>query len=628
MSENAKTLAFVVVGMLAIGLGIWSLPSSVEVSDESLIGTNLTKDFDSFEKGKRLKIVEFDEDTAAAKEFVVAERDGLWSIPSQGDYPADASHQLAKAATALMDREILQVASKSADDHELFGVIDPTAKLKIGQEGVGKRVTMFNDQDKPLVDLVIGKSVKSMDVSDANAAHKANLHYVREAGRDVVYVVDIDPAAMSTDFKDWIDKDLLKLSSSELKQLSINDHSAKMVPFRVQGPIVEFRPVWDRKAEMTFARNDAPADEKQPRWNAVTLRSFDKTKGDEGEYVDFTLSADEEIDGKALDELASALGQVRIVDLEGKPPGLTSGFVADSNSLKDLASKGFIVEATTQGGPVEIYSSHGEVVATMKNGTEYVLRFGDATHRDSNAAAESAGAAEDPATAAETKDDSKSAHRYVYVTARFNEGAVDPAQFEKLPDLPTKINEPAKVNGESGDAAATENTRSEPAANSADAEKEKEQAAGETAETAKAGAADAAAEKAKDEAKAAEAKDAGAAKAEEAKKAEEKHAADKTATDAELEKITKERERITKSNAEKMALLRQNVEDLKRRFDSSFFVVDEATFEKIHLSRDELIKKKEPQKPEGEQPAEGAPAAQPAPGSVIPGLPTIPGAKQ
>ena len=76
-------------------------------------------------------------------EFEVAEQDGLWSIPSKDDYPADAAQQMAEAATSLMDRKILGVASKNAGDHEQYGVIDPLSpKLEQGQKGVGTRVTM------------------------------------------------------------------------------------------------------------------------------------------------------------------------------------------------------------------------------------------------------------------------------------------------------------------------------------------------------------------------------------------------------------------------------------------------------------------------------------------------------
>ena len=117
MTENTKTIAFVVVGMLAIGVGLLSAPSSAEVDEASLTGVNLTKAFDTPDAAKRLRIVRFDEDTATLREFEVAEQDGLWSIPSKDGYPADAAKQMAEAATSLMDRKILHLASKNAGEH-------------------------------------------------------------------------------------------------------------------------------------------------------------------------------------------------------------------------------------------------------------------------------------------------------------------------------------------------------------------------------------------------------------------------------------------------------------------------------------------------------------------------------
>ena len=49
-------------------------------------------------------------------------------------------------------------------------------------------------------------------------------------------------------------------------------------------------------------------------------------------------------------------------------------------ALQDLMSKGFAATATPDGGSQEIISSDGEVIATMKNGAEYVLRFGNLTN--------------------------------------------------------------------------------------------------------------------------------------------------------------------------------------------------------------------------------------------------------
>ena len=115
--------------------------------------------------------------------------------------------------------KILSVVSSNAGDHEEFGVIDPLSpKLEVGQKGVGTRVTMSDVHDQPLADLIIGKPVKDAE----------GQRYVREAGRDMVYVIEIDPTKLSTNFEDWIEKDLLKLNSWDLQQAQIKDYSAEM----------------------------------------------------------------------------------------------------------------------------------------------------------------------------------------------------------------------------------------------------------------------------------------------------------------------------------------------------------------------------------------------------------------
>ena len=59
-------------------------------------------------------------------------------------------------------------------------------------------MTMLNDKKEPLVDLIVGKAVKDAE----------GQRYVREAGRDAVYVIEIDRSKLSTNFEDWIEKDL------------------------------------------------------------------------------------------------------------------------------------------------------------------------------------------------------------------------------------------------------------------------------------------------------------------------------------------------------------------------------------------------------------------------------------
>ncbi len=203
MSENAKTITFVAVGLVAIVIGMVTAPSSAELDEETLVGKNLTKNFSSPEEAKRLRIVRFDEDTAKPREFEVAEQDGLWSIPSKDGYPADAAKQMAEAATSLMDRKILRSpATTRASTSNMASSTRCRRSSKPGQKGVGTRVTMSDESGKPLVDLIVGKAVRDAE----------GQRYVRAAGQDVVYVIEIDPSKLSTNFEDWIEKDLLKLN--------------------------------------------------------------------------------------------------------------------------------------------------------------------------------------------------------------------------------------------------------------------------------------------------------------------------------------------------------------------------------------------------------------------------------
>ena len=587
MSENAKTMTFVAIGLCAIVLGLATAPSSAEVDETTLNGVNLTKAFDNPDAAKRLRIVRFDEDTATLREFDVAEKDGLWSIPSKDGYPADAAKQMAEAATSLMDRKIMQVASKNAGDHEEYGVIDPLSpKLEPGQKGVGTRVTMSDAQSKPLVDLIVGKPVRDAE----------GQRYVREAGRDVVYVIEIDPAKLSTNFEDWIEKDLLKLNAFDMQQVEIKDYSAEMG--LVMGP--NGRPsigvAWDPRADMTLAYNDADA-----KWSPIKLQKFDAKKGQNGEYVDFTLADDEELNAETLNALKSALDDLKIVDVKRKPQGLSENlkagedFMNNREALQDLMTKGFAATASPDGKSQEMISSDGEVIATLKNGAEYVLRFGNLTNVAGGGQDKDAKPA-DQATAADGTDnkaDKSDVNRYLFVMARLNKDAVKQPELVKLPELPAKP-EAAAVPAPDATAPKPE----EPAE-----EKKADEAVAAT-----------------EEAKAAEG----------AEKKDDAATAKAGETDKELEKVIAERKQIEQENQRKLdeyqALLKkgeQNVKDLNLRFGDWYFVVNDDVFQKVRVSRDKVIKKKD-QKAEGEA-APGQPGAG-LPPAGIPGLPSIPGA--
>ncbi|MEX2558831.1 MAG: hypothetical protein WD403_02900, partial [Pirellulales bacterium] len=114
MKENTKTLTYLGAA-LAVLLGAWmSRPSTPVDALKGIEGTALFPEFKDPTTARSMEILEYDEDTAEIRSFEVAQKKGLWTIPSHEDYPADASQQLAEAAGSLVDLKVVSVVSDDA----------------------------------------------------------------------------------------------------------------------------------------------------------------------------------------------------------------------------------------------------------------------------------------------------------------------------------------------------------------------------------------------------------------------------------------------------------------------------------------------------------------------------------
>jgi hypothetical protein len=593
MSEAGKTLTFVAAGALAL-TGAYFIDTKAAVVDlkKQLVGQYLNENID-VSAPRRLRIVKFDRQTASTREFEVAEVDGVWSIPSKEDYPADATRQMAEAATALMDRKILRVAAETDQEHADLGVVDPlAAKLDSKATGVGTRVIMTDSDDKELVDMIIGKPVK-----DAPGQR-----YVRRSNQDVVYIVELDPASLSTDFENWIEDDLLKLNPFDIRKLFVNDYSADLgFSLSPQGRL-QPHVNWDRRGEITLTYDGGEA-----KWQLADMKKFDMQKK---EMVADAVGAEEEIDQDALGKLRNGLDDLLIVDVVKKPAGLSADLKAGEDFLKnqtafeDLIDKGFSPVAVNGLEP-EILSSEGEVVCTLRDGVEYVLRFGQLQVQTESAAegeetadgkkgAEPAAAATDaqkdkdtPASKGKEKkgeEEGKNLRRYLFVMARFNKDAIEKPKLKELPPLPEK---PAGVPAadEKKDAAA-------------EGAKDEKPAAGEEA---KAG------EEKKDE------------KADDSPK-DEKTAAYEAAVAA-RDEVEKENKQLQDEYDETVKSGEKKVADLNKRFGDWYYVISNDVYKQIHLGRDQIVHKKAKPAEAGQAPAGGAPTT-----GATSGLPELPAA--
>ncbi len=575
MTEMAKTLSFVTLAVVSLVAAFVAGPSVDDFDIQAEIGRRLNQ-FE-VEDAKGLRIVTFDEETASTHEFEVAEEEGLWTIPSKQGYPADAVRQMGAAATCLIDREVLRIAAENASQHAELGLVDPTASnLDIETVGVGIRVTLTDIDGAPLADMIIGKQVPET----------LDQYYVRNANQDVAYVVNLQPDALTTHFDDWIEKDLLKLNSLDIRRVHIKDYSAELV-FTLQG----IRVNWDRRGEIELRYDNT-----ESQWIAERLQTFDPDKTD---LVDYTLGDDETLNEDALRELRNGLDDLVIVDVERKPAGLSadlkagSDFVKNEEAAASLVSRGFAPIPASEGNDLDILSSEGEVICTLEDGIEYVLRFGNLQMESDTGALESKGSAEEG-------DSDDGIHRYLFVMARFNEAMIEKPELTVLPDLPDLPEGPAGAE-ESAETDAASEEDDDPEESTADqAPKESD----ETEETAE--------ESAEDANAAAEQN----AQAEDEADGNESDQSELSKLIAERKAIENENQRLLEEYQQKLDSAQERVQELNERFGDWYYVIDNRVYQQIHLSRDDVIKSK--------QEAEAESDSDDAPGIGLPGLPNLP----
>ncbi len=516
-----RTATFLAAGAGLLLLGGWlnvrpTLRQRAVVGDEQPAKV-LFPELADASKAASLEIVSFNDETATLKPFKVVRSEGVWVLPSHENYPADAKDQLAAAATELIDRPVLDIVSDSPGEHETYGVIEPDPeKVKVGMTGVGQLVEIRDASGNKLARLIVGKEDKRP--AGAGASSGRTLRFVRRAGQDRVYRVELDTTKFTTKFDDWIEKDLLKISPWDVRRLTLDDSSCTFGIDEASGrPTISL----DRKS-----RAELGYDDKDAAWSLIKLEGFD----DKNQPQDEKLAEGEELASGRLNDLRNALGDLKIIDVVRKPSGLSAdlkaeeSFAGDREAVMSLAQRGFF--AIQKG---DLVSSDGETIVGMKDGVEYLLRFGNSA---------TVAGADDPAAGGDASKEegaapASSSGRYLFVSARLNEELLEKPQLDAVPEAPGEGE--TKTDG-------------------ADEKKD--------------GAAD------------------------ELKKAEEAEAKAQAALE-ERRRVEAENRRKQEQFDEQVKAAQKRVRDLNNRFADWYYVVSDKEYDKIHLGRDEMIQKKD-----------------------------------
>ena len=388
MSEIRKTVNFASLAVLLAILALATAPRRATPDALADLSEPFFPDFEDPNTAVSLEVIEFGEETAAAKPFKVTSQAGKWSIPSHYDYPADGKDRLAQTAAGIIQLRKDDFRSDSASDQEICGVVDPLDETAVSLKGRGTRITIKGENDQILADLIVGKKLDDREA----------FRFVRLPGQKRIYAARFE-VELSTQFQDWIEKDLLLVEKSKIDKLVLKDYSI------------------DERRSLVVRRDTLSLEMKAGKWEA------DK------------MDSDQEVDSFKVGELLGALDELSIVGVRPKPSGLSQGLRRlDEEGMRitvseqrDLASKGYYF---TQDG--SLLSNEGELQARTSEGILYTLRFGEILYGQGEAVSAGGESSDDP-------EAGPGENRYLFITAEFvPDGADEPpqpadTQFESRP---------------------------------------------------------------------------------------------------------------------------------------------------------------------------------------------------
>lgn len=328
MSELTKTLFFVLSAVVLAAAAVIVDPSgySPEVFNDQ--GEVFFAEFTDPQAPKTIEVIDYNDETATATPLKVEFTDNKWVIPSHHGYPADAQERLAQTAAALIELRKDRIVSDRVEDHAEYSVVDPLDESGTSLAGRGKRVTLRDGEDNVLADFIVGSAVEG----------KTGYHYMRVPTQKRTYEVKTE-ADISSNFEDWIETDLLKVTTADLRKIVINSYSINERLGRIEN-----------SSTVTLTHND-----------------------DEWKMGSRKPNAD------AISDLTAALDKLTIVDVQPKPAGLSAdlkakvGIKPTMENFRSLQGKGFFPNPYNG----QLLSNEGEIVVDSKDGLQYTLRFGE-----------------------------------------------------------------------------------------------------------------------------------------------------------------------------------------------------------------------------------------------------------
>ncbi len=354
MSKEALTAVLAILVVLTGVAAWWPRPAPESFREDRAGQFIARKDVLPLEV-ERIAISSLDADAGQIEKIVVRQEDQQWYIASRFDYPADGpaegdkGSQVAQALVAATSLTYGRLVTDDAVEHANLGVRNPN-DYEPGdtEDAFGVHVELIDKQGQDVLDLIIGNEASEL------STQTYKYYYVRHPDQAAVYLgkyegfkdkpdaqwVDTNVMAMlSTDFKDWVEPDLMKLERDQVRRLTIDEHSVDFSQGArlIQGP------------------------------TTVLVRASSDT-----DWRSQQLPEGQEIAKDAVNKVTGALDALRIKDVTKPTADLSSyGFYRTKEDvLVDVGQAGSTGVTTSQGFAFDLYFgiTTGSGVGTDEDG--------------------------------------------------------------------------------------------------------------------------------------------------------------------------------------------------------------------------------------------------------------------
>lgn len=209
MSPVLKTLSLIIVAALLSMVASYFYPWATTEVASNAVGEPLFEDYEPT-KIRRVSIESYNKTSGKLESIKLRRKGDRWLMPDKQDFEATNTQHIALVTNALLQREVLEETSNKETDHSKFGVVDPSLhKTTANKSALGTKIMLEQGGGQPAISLIVGKPADGQRSDDGTQKF-----FVSIPGQPNVYMLNIPPFALTTQFAAWIEPNIFGFSNA------------------------------------------------------------------------------------------------------------------------------------------------------------------------------------------------------------------------------------------------------------------------------------------------------------------------------------------------------------------------------------------------------------------------------